>query len=391
MPFSSLLQNDNRSRLAVTAGRIARKLVPLIYCVSALAFLADLTRASTLAYGIIYTPLIATAVFHKRRSGLWLLTAAACALVVTGACFPVVSSDLPEVIGNRLLSIAAILATAAFVYHARDIQERLAAQTRRAAAAERIKTDVLTDLSEEIRTPLHALLSVLTLTMATSDPEVREALRRVRSDGRQLLATVDNLIDLSQVEDRALNPQVVDIATIARDAAETAKSPARERQIVVSMTDTPELDVSLAIGDAWAIRRILDNFLANAVRLTPPGGAVSVSVQRVDDRVIAAVTDTGRGLPPDVTSDFAADAPAGDGRALRSSGGAGLALSSRLAQTMNGRLTACNGAGSGATVSLWLPASEQIGGPAGGQTAFSIAPRRSLEPDRKKPRQAAGF
>jgi signal transduction histidine kinase len=356
MPYTDLLDRDNKSQLAIMGARFARRLVPLIYGVSGLAFLADLTRDNTLAYGIIYTPLVATAVFHRRRGGLWILTAIACVLVILGATLPVVISDLPDMIGNRLLSVMAIVATAAFVHHARDIQERLAAQTRRAEAAERAKTDVLTDLSEEIRTPLHTLMGVLTLTMATTRPDQREVLGRVRRDGKQLLATIDNLIDLSQVEARTLQRQAIDLAAIARDAATTAGSIARERQVTVAMASESGHGDTTAIGDSWAIRRILDNLLANAVRLTPPGGAVSVRVSRGGHMVTASVTDTGKGLPPDVARDFGMDAPATDGSVLSATGGAGLALSSRLARTMNGRVTAQNEPGSGATVSLSLPA-----------------------------------
>jgi signal transduction histidine kinase len=356
MPFLGVLASDNKARLAIVAGRFARRLVPLVYGVSALAFLADLERANTLAYGIIYTPLIATAVFQRRRSGVWVLTAVACGLVIVGACFPVVDADLPDMIGNRLLSIVAILATAAFVHHARDIQERLAVQTRRAAAAERIKTDILEDLSAEIRTPLHTLLGVLTLTMVTSKPDQREALGRVRSDGKQLLATIDNLIDLSQTDVRTLQRQTVDIALIARDAVRSAGSAAGERQITVTVTAHGEAAETSAIGDPWAVRRILDNLLANAVRLTPPGGTVMVRVTRNELTVTASVSDTGNGLPVEVTRDFHVDAPETDGSALRATGGAGLALSSRLARTMGGRITAHNERMGGAAVSLSLPA-----------------------------------
>jgi signal transduction histidine kinase len=277
-------------------------------------------------------------------------------MVVLGAFFPVVGSDLPDLIGNRLLSMMAILATAAFVHHARYIQDRLADQTQRAEAAERIKTEVLTDLSQEIRTPLHTLLGVLALTMATAPPDQRAALGRVRSDGRQLLATIDNLIDLSQIGERALQRQAVDLATIARDAAQTAEATARERQVTVTLTGGGDPGEITAIGDSWAIRRILDNFLANAVRLTPPGGAVSIQVSRGGDTVTASVSDTGKGFPPELTREFHADTPMTDGSALPATGGAGLALSSRLARTMNGRVTAHNQPGSGATVSLSLPA-----------------------------------
>jgi len=353
MPYSDLLPPEEGSPSSIAARRLARRLVPVIYVVSLFAFIADLERANTLAYGIIYAPLIATAVFHRRRRGLWIMTGAVCAMVVIGAFLPVVGPNLPDVIGNRILSIIAILATAAFVHHARDIQERLAVETRRAEAAERAKTNVLTDLSEEIRTPLHTLLGVLTLMRGTAPPEQRDALRQVRDDGRRLLATIDNLIDLSQIQDRALQHQTVDMARIARDAAETAGSSARDRQVTVALTDVGE---TKAIGDSWAVRRILDNFLANAVRLTPPGGAVSVRLSRNNDMVTATVSDTGAGFPPDVTRDFNADTPATDGSTLPATGGAGLALSSRLARTMNGRVTALNEPGSGAAVSLTLPA-----------------------------------
>jgi signal transduction histidine kinase len=357
MKNTDSFESGNRSWLQIASGRFARRLVPLIYVVSGLAFISDMERDNTLAYGIIYTPLVATAVFHKRRQGVWLLTGGTCLMVVIGAFFPALGSDdLPDLVGNRVLSVMAILATGAFVYHARETQERLAAQTRRAAAAERIKTEVLTDLSQEIRTPLRTLLGVLTLTMATTRPDQREALGRVRSDGRQLLATIDNLIDLSQSEDRSLQCQAVDLATIARDAAETVGTLARERQISVALTGDADGRQTTAIGDSWAVRRILDNFLANALRLTPPGGAVSINVRRCDHTVTASVSDTGRGLPPEMTEEFHENAPFTSGSALPATGGAGLALSSRLARTMNGRVTASNQPGPGATVSLSLPA-----------------------------------
>jgi signal transduction histidine kinase len=175
-------------------------------------------------------------------------------------------------IGNRLLSVIAILATAAFVHHARDVQERLAVQTRRAAAAERMKTDVLEDLSAEIRTPLHTLLGVLTLTMATSKPDQREALGRVRSDGKQLLATIDNLIDLSQTDARTLQRQTVDIALIARDAVHSAGSTAAERQITITVTADGGVAETSAIGDPWAIRRILDKSVGECCTADPTRG-----------------------------------------------------------------------------------------------------------------------
>ena len=356
MPKTESSRSDDRISLAITAWRFPRWLVPAIYLISGMAFIADICRDNTLAYGMFYAPLIATSVFHKGRAGLWVISGIACLMVIVGAFLPVFSPDMPDMIGNRVLSILAIIATAVFVRHARNIQDRLAAETRRAEAAERIKTDVLTNLSQEIRTPLHTLLGVLSLTMATSQPEQREALRRVRRDGKQLLATIDNLLDLTQIEEHQLKRQTIDIATIARDAAEGARAAANERQINIALNPGRQTGDAAAIGDSWAMRRILDNLLANAVRLTPPGGTVSVSVARGAGTVTASISDTGRGLSPQLTQNFRADSlETGDG-GLPASGGTGLALSNRLARAMNGRLTAYNQPNSGATVSLSLPA-----------------------------------
>jgi signal transduction histidine kinase len=359
MPHTGSVESADKTPFEVAAVHSAHWMVPVLYAVSGLAFIFDLMRDNSLSYGIIYTPLIATAVFHKSRSSLWILCAVACLMVAAGAFFPVATSDLPDLVANRILSVLGIGATAVFVHHARNTQDRLAAETRRAEAAERIKSDVLTNLSQEIRTPLHTLLGVLSLTMATSRPDQREALGRIRCDGKQLLATIDNLLDLTQIEERKLLQQTIDIAKIARDATEGARAAAKDRQVNIAIDPDRDADKASVIGDSWAMRRILDNLLANAVRLTPPGGTVSVSVARSADTVTTSVSDTGQGMPADLAEDFDEEASTEEGGILPVNGGTGLALSRRLARAMNGRMTASNRPGPGATVSVSLPAANQ--------------------------------
>jgi signal transduction histidine kinase len=348
-------------------------LVPVLYVMSALAFVSDICRDNLLAYGILYAPLIATAVYHERGAGLWYLTVTACILVILGALFPVVDGDLPDMIGNRVLSILAILTTAAFVHHARATQERLAAQTHRAEAAERIKSEVLTNLSQELRMPMHVLLGAVSLMITNCRPDQREALSRLRSGGKQLLETINNLIDLTQIDEHRLTRQPIDVATIARDAAAGARASASERQVTVAVDG---LSTATALGDAWATRRVLDNLLANAIQLSPPGGSVSLSVDRAADTVDASVSDSGTGIPAELVQHFQDDALDLYGGALAASGGTGLALSNRLARNMQGRLTVreqsvagrsdqnapasgigqADSPGSGGTISLSLPA-----------------------------------
>src|ERR1700744_186090 len=130
--------------------RSAKILVCIVYGFTITAFVADFLSNNNLAYGIVYAPLVATSVLHRERRSVWIVAAAACLLVIIGALYPVTNSDLLDLIGNRVLSILAILATALFVAHARDIQARLEEQTRRARAAETIKSEVLADLGSEM-------------------------------------------------------------------------------------------------------------------------------------------------------------------------------------------------------------------------------------------------
>jgi hypothetical protein len=315
------------------AGRHPRWLVPIVYAVCGVAFFADLLGANELAYGVFYIPLVVTALLDDQKRSAYRLAAFASALVLVGAFFPFVAPDLPTLVGNRVLSVLAIFATAAFVDHARTAQARLAKQTERAEAAERIKTEVFANLSQEMRTPLHGLLGLLNLMVTTCRPDQQHALERVRDGSTQLLASIDNLIDLTQVDDRQLCCQPVDVAVVLRQAADSARSSATERDVAIEVGD-PVHDAT-AIGDAWAVRRILDNLIANAVRYCRPGDVVSVKVARGGASVTASVTDPGVGMRPKSVAQA----------------GVGLTLSERLALAMNGRL-----AMAGQTVSLSLPA-----------------------------------
>lgn len=327
-------------------------LVVFIYVFSALAFIDDLFRVNHLAYGLFYTPMIATSVIYTDARRVWILTGIATVMVILGAFFPVFDSDVPDLIVNRILSVCAMVTTALFVRFAQTARERLAEQTRRAEEAEHLQAELLKELSSEIRNPLHATISVLTLTIASSNPD-RQVLRQVRDDGRRLLASIDNLIDLTQIKATDLHIETIDVIGIARSATGEAERFATDRQIKVGFDAQPDCSTTKAIGDGWALRRILDNLLANALRLTPAGGTVSVSVRRDQDQVTVSVADSGMGLPQAVIAELdTGTLNDGDGRQGASTG---LVLCNRLAREMTGRMTARNAPSGGAVVSIALP------------------------------------
>jgi signal transduction histidine kinase len=335
--------------IAARHGRWAAWLVPAIYAGCIAAFVADLTSANTLAFGVFYAPLIVTAVFHRDKQAVWALTAIACAMNVIGAFFPHIAKDVWELVENRALSILALLATAAFTWHARKIQEQLAEQTSRAEAAERIKTEVLTNLSQEIRAPLHSMIGVLELVAANSGSDEKTALEMVRGAGRRLVLTLDNLVDLTQFEETTMAAEEVDLGLLLRQTAEAKRPDAAARQISLTINVPADGD-AMVHANPWAARRILENKIADAITYTPPGGRIEVSTATDPDDCSAVISATGTWPPGAFRS--ASDATG----ALLTPSVMGLALSQRLARAMNARLVFSNGPGEGTTIRLRLPA-----------------------------------
>lgn len=334
--------------------RWARWLVPAIYAGCIAAFGADLMSSNTVAFGVFYAPLVATAVFHRDRRAIWVLTGVACAMNVIGAFLPDIATNVSELIWNRLLSTLALLATAAFTWHARSIQEQLATQTERAAAAERIKTEVLDNLSQEIRAPLHAMIGILELVAADSRPEQKAALDMVRGAGRQLALMVDNLVDLTQFDATQMPAEQVNLGSLLRQTAESKRSDASARQINMTINIPADCN-SLVHANPWAARRILENNIADAITYTAPGGQIAVSTDTQTDDCSAVISTT-------------TTWPQGAFRSTNDPSGAmltpsvmGMALSQRLAEAMNARLVVSNGPGEGTTVRLQLPAVTRSG------------------------------
>ena len=296
---------------------------------------------------------------HRDPRAVWWLAALASVLAAIGYLVPAESADVIVGVGNRILSIAAIFATAFLIHHERKARARLVEQTLRANAAERVKVQLFTNLSHELRTPLSAILGFADLLTADARPDQRPALGHIQSGGRRLLATVDNLIDLMRIEERTLHIRRLNLLPLLHHAMDVARPLAADKPIAVTLA-IQERPVPQVMADGWALSRIIDNLIANGIKFTEAGGSVEVSARRVSDGVAVVVKDTGTGMHPDVVRQigepfFQADT----GAARRFEGmGTGLALSLRLAEAMGVRLSFDSTPGSGATASLTLPVAE---------------------------------
>ncbi len=328
-----------------------------VYIGCALAFLSDVSFELFMLFGLFYLPLICTAVFMRDPRAPWWLAGFASALIVIGFFVPVINPETTIAIVNRILSIAALFIMAALVSHARSIQDQLAEQTGRAEAAERLKTEVFTTLSTELRQPLQGLAALAGVMTANCRPDQKAPLERVQEHSQRLATTIDNLIDLMQLEDHQLERRPVNIADVLRQTVDSARPLAESRQIRVVIED-PGLSSQNAQGDCWAIRRIVENLLTNALKFSPPGSVVELGAEMSGQGTVITVRDTGTGIPEPVLSRLTAPELGAEASLSRyvSGLGAGLTLCRGLAREMGAVLSFDSEAGSGTTVTLLLPA-----------------------------------
>ena len=336
-----------------------RWVIPFIYLGCGLAFWTDVTHDVSLFFGLFYVPLICTAIFFRNPNSVWWLAGFAIAMLIIGFFLPNINRHVALAVTNRLLQIIGILITALLVRHTRIIQDRLAAETARAEAAERVKTTVYSNLSDEMRQPLHGIIGATSLMMADCRPDQRGPLQQVQSGSRRLLGTIENLIDLTNLDDRSFTMEAVDIGALLSRATDRARASAEERQVSLSL-HLPERGSIITRADPWAVRRIADNLISNAVKFSRPGGTVVVAVEAGNGSVTASVQDTGIGMSYEVVRKLGEPFYHASEDNPQGGTGTGLALCRRLADAIGGELAFDSEPGIGTKATLRLPAGNPV-------------------------------
>ncbi|MGK5111851.1 sensor histidine kinase [Geodermatophilus sp. CPCC 205506] len=244
-----------------------------------------------------------------------------------------------------------------------------------ARATERMKDQFVSLISHELRTPLTSILGYLELVL--DDPELgeepREYLATVERNAQRLLRLVGDLLFTAQVDAGrfSLQPEDVDLTAVVRAAEETARVTAAAAGVEVAVT-LP--DGGLVVrGDAVRLGQACDNLVSNAVKFTPRGGRVTLSLHAAwrtpdgtvvdDERAGAvpvarlAVSDTGIGIPAgEQTQLFARFFRASTARRHAVPGvGLGLAITKAITTAHGGTLELASAEGQGTTFTLTLP------------------------------------
>lgn len=255
----------------------------------------------------------------------------------------------------------------------RDISERKQAETRERKAREeaelsnRIKSDFMALLSHEFRTPLQAIFGYTELLEREIHGPLNESQRRyllrIQQSQQHLLGLITTILDVAKLEsgqaiDVAIYPTAVNEVLMHMEGLVGAQLEEKELSYEYRCADTS----IVASADAAKMQQIVLNLLANAIKFTDRGGAITLECVEEADAIVIRVTDTGTGIPSDklaaIFQPFVQLKPRG---AVTNGTGLGLPISRRLAMAMGGSLNAASEPGKGSTFTLRLQRAQALG------------------------------
>jgi PAS domain S-box-containing protein len=245
---------------------------------------------------------------------------------------------------------------------AEERQQLLEAERSARAEAERlnlVKDEFLANLSHELRTPLHAIVGwAQVLRTRNADAEIAEGLAVIDRNARMQAQLIEDLLDMSRIISGKLRLDVqrVDVQDLVRAAVASLRQSAEAKGIRLEVVLDPR--AGPVRGDSNRLQQCFWNLLANAVKFTPKGGRVQISLARVASHVEFTVADDGQGIAPAFLPHVFERFRQADSSTTRHHGGLGLGLAivASLVELHGGSVHASSpGPGRGATFTIRLP------------------------------------
>lgn len=219
-----------------------------------------------------------------------------------------------------------------------------------------LKSQLIANLSHEVRTPLMLIMGpVDDLLRNTRDPDQIRHLTNVQHNARRLLSLVNDLLDLSRLDagEAALQVQRTEYLSLVVDIVERFAERATRKGVTLHI-DPPVSRINGSV-DRVKVERAIGNIVSNAIKFTPAGGVVTVGLREEDGNAIVTVRDTGAGIAARnrgrVGQRFFRDDPthANEGA------GIGLAVATELVQLHHGSIHLSSIEHEGTTINVRLP------------------------------------
>lgn len=219
---------------------------------------------------------------------------------------------------------------------------------------DRLRRNLVADVAHELRTPLAILQGSTEALLDGVDQPTPEVLGSLNDEVTRLRRLVGDLETLAAAEAAGLRPRTdpVDLADVAASAADLLRPLADDRETTLTVDAEP----ATVIGDADRLHQIAVNLIANAVKFTPAGGAITISTRSEETSAVLQVVDNGPGIPDDELPKIFERFWRGANGDRASGSGIGLAVVAELVAAHHGTVSAGNVSGGGARFTVALPA-----------------------------------
>ena len=225
----------------------------------------------------------------------------------------------------------------------------------------RIRTQIMSVLSHELRTPMNSILGFSQLLLRRYyhlfPPELKDMVERIIKSGKQLLALIESILDFSKLESDKLELKLQELNLVELVTATTEELRLLAEQKNLTLVLHSNLENPKIINDPVRLQQVLVNLISNAIKFTETGG-VFVEVQPLNhNRVVLMVKDTGIGIPESELTNIFQEFWQVDRSTTRKHGGVGLGLAivEKLVRLMKGTITVNSNLGQGSTFRIELP------------------------------------
>ena len=273
-------------------------------------------------------------------------------------------------IGVVTFGLLAMLVTDFLYMH--SFNKKLRIMAREAEAANKAKTDFLSTMSHDIRTPMNAIIGLTAIAGKNlGDPEaVGENLKKISLAGNHLLTLINDILDISKVESGklTLSPLTFSIVETAQNLVNLSQPMIKEKNIDFSFRIN-RMEKEYLYADQLRLNQIYINILSNAIKYTMPGGSVSVDLREEESekegcvRLTYRVADTGIGMSPEFLEKMYQPFSRQTDSRVNSIQGTvlGLAITKQMVELMNGTIECQSEPGKGTTftITLDLPVAEK--------------------------------
>ncbi|MGD2037275.1 MAG: ATP-binding protein [Desulfobacterales bacterium] len=243
----------------------------------------------------------------------------------------------------------------------RHLVERIQIQMENLKQADRLRRELVANVSHDLRTPLATLQgyveTLLLKNKSLSEKERKHHLEIAIQHCQRLSNLVDELFELAKLDSREIEVQSepFNINELAHDVVQKFNLSAEERQITIQIDHNPQLPFVNA--DIAMIERVIENLLDNAVRHTSPGGSIRLTLSAQNGDISVRVSDTGCGIAaedlPHIFDRFYHRDRTQESKTGYS--GLGLAITKRILELHNKTIIVESKAGSGTTFTFFLP------------------------------------